>query len=125
MSIANGLRTFFKLRQERHDSGVDDLPACSMPLVTELHIYSKRRLTMNMALPMNLNRSIGTMNRKKGERLRTELVAASMPEAKHIPDLWSAGSRSLWLRDPVGVGTSGRRPGRPAEREVRPTLRPE
>ncbi len=123
MSIADGLRTFFKLRQERHDSGVDDLPACSMPLVTELGIFSKRRLTMNMALPMNLNRSIGTMNRKKGERLRTELVAASMPEAKRIPDLWSAGSRSLWLRG--GVGTSGRRPGRPAEREARATLRPE
>ena len=51
MSIASGHGTFFKLRQERHDSGADDLPACSMPLLTELGIYSKRRLTMNMALP--------------------------------------------------------------------------
>ncbi len=30
MSIASGLRTFFKLRQERHDSGADDLPASSI-----------------------------------------------------------------------------------------------
>ncbi len=51
MSIASGLRTFFKLRRERHDSGADDLPASSMPLLTELGIYSKRRPTMNMALP--------------------------------------------------------------------------
>ena len=51
MSIASGLRTFFKLRQERHVSGADDLPASSMPLLTEFGIYSKRRLTMNMALP--------------------------------------------------------------------------
>ncbi len=51
MSIASGVRTFFKLRQERHVSGTDDLPARSIPLLTELGIYSKRRLTMNMAFP--------------------------------------------------------------------------
>ena len=56
MSIVSGLRTFFKLRQERHDSGADDLPASSMPLLTEPGIYSKRRLTMNMALPNGARR---------------------------------------------------------------------
>ena len=72
MSIASGLRTFFKLRQERHDSGADDLPASSMPLLTELGVGSKRGLTMNMAL-------------------LTELVAASMREAKHLRFLGCVG----------------------------------
>jgi len=51
MSIESALRTFFKLCQERHDSGAEDLPASSMPLLTELGIYSKRRLAINLALP--------------------------------------------------------------------------
>jgi len=51
MSIASGLPTFFKLRQERHASGADDLPASSMPFPTEIGIHSNWRLTMNMAFP--------------------------------------------------------------------------
>jgi len=65
MSIASGLRTFFKLRQERHDSGADALPASSMALLKDLGIYSKRRPAMNMALPN------GSLSRRACARLNT------------------------------------------------------